>query len=132
MPCPGSHVFHPDCAAPWLADNNTCPTCRRVGGRQGAGRQRPACSSCTLGQHGTGAPVACAAGCKRLVWAAPSPRSGLLPTAAAPPGPWPCPCRHELPTDDWRYEAAKARAAEEAEAARGAANAVHGGEFLYI
>lgn len=28
MPCSGKHVFHPPCLAPWLADNNSCPTCR--------------------------------------------------------------------------------------------------------
>jgi E3 ubiquitin-protein ligase AIP2 len=31
MPCnaaDGKHVFHPPCLAPWLAENNSCPTCR--------------------------------------------------------------------------------------------------------
>jgi len=26
MPC--SHFYHKDCLTPWLAENNTCPTCR--------------------------------------------------------------------------------------------------------
>lgn len=44
-----------------------------------------------------------------------------------------CPsCRFELPTDDWRYEARKERAAEEAEDARGAANALRGAEHAYL
>lgn len=31
LPCnaaDGKHVFHPPCLAPWLAENNSCPTCR--------------------------------------------------------------------------------------------------------
>ncbi|KAL4430683.1 hypothetical protein ABPG75_005939 [Micractinium tetrahymenae] len=44
-----------------------------------------------------------------------------------------CPtCRHELPTDDWRYEHRKEREREEDEERRGAANAVSHNEFLYI
>lgn len=44
-----------------------------------------------------------------------------------------CPtCRHELPTDDQRYERAKVREAEEAEERRGAENALSHNEFLYI
>ncbi|KAI3433741.1 hypothetical protein D9Q98_003548 [Chlorella vulgaris] len=65
LPC--RHVFHPLCVAPWLSDNNTCPT-----------------------------------------------------------------CRHELPTDDWKYESRKTRAAEEEAERQGAANAVSHNEFLYI
>ncbi len=43
-----------------------------------------------------------------------------------------CPtCRHELPTDDAKYEARKERAKEEAEEARGAANALSHNEFMY-
>mmetsp|Transcript_10131 Transcript_10131/g.25939 ORF Transcript_10131/g.25939 Transcript_10131/m.25939 type:complete len:168 (+) Transcript_10131:229-732(+) len=44
-----------------------------------------------------------------------------------------CPmCRHELPTDDWRYETRKERAREEAEERRGRDNALSHSEFLYI
>ncbi|KAL4432418.1 hypothetical protein ABPG77_001717 [Micractinium sp. CCAP 211/92] len=44
-----------------------------------------------------------------------------------------CPtCRHELPTDDWRYEHRKERERQEDEERRGAANAVSHNEFLYI
>jgi E3 ubiquitin-protein ligase AIP2 len=44
-----------------------------------------------------------------------------------------CPSRrHELPTDDWRYEDRKERARVEEEERRGAANAVSHNEFLYI
>lgn len=43
------------------------------------------------------------------------------------------PCRrHELPTDDHKYEARKEREAQEAEDARGAAMAVSHNEFMYI
>ncbi|TVU09665.1 hypothetical protein EJB05_43154 [Eragrostis curvula] len=44
-----------------------------------------------------------------------------------------CPiCRHELRTDDHVYESRKEREREEEEDRRGAANAVRGGEFMYI
>ncbi|PSC75615.1 E3 ubiquitin-ligase AIP2 [Micractinium conductrix] len=44
-----------------------------------------------------------------------------------------CPtCRHELPTDDQRYEREKERRLQEEEDARGAANAVAHNDFLYI
>jgi E3 ubiquitin-protein ligase AIP2 len=44
-----------------------------------------------------------------------------------------CPvCRHELPTDDWRYNERKERAAADAEDAKGAANALRGGEFIWL
>lgn len=44
-----------------------------------------------------------------------------------------CPiCRHELRTDDHVYESRKEREREEEEDRRGAANAVRGGEFIYI
>lgn len=43
-----------------------------------------------------------------------------------------CPvCRHELPTDDQKYETAKERAAAEAEERRGAENALSHAEFIY-
>lgn len=28
FPCPGMHLFHAECLAPWLARKTTCPTCR--------------------------------------------------------------------------------------------------------
>ena len=44
-----------------------------------------------------------------------------------------CPvCRHELPTDDWRYNERRERAAADAEDAKGAANALRGGEFIWL
>lgn len=44
-----------------------------------------------------------------------------------------CPvCRQELPTDDHAYEARKEREAQEAEDAKGAANALSHNEFAYI
>ena len=41
-------------------------------------------------------------------------------------------CRHELPTDDGRYERRKEREAAEKEAREGAANAVAHNDFLYL
>mmetsp|Transcript_8960 Transcript_8960/g.25784 ORF Transcript_8960/g.25784 Transcript_8960/m.25784 type:complete len:223 (-) Transcript_8960:166-834(-) len=44
-----------------------------------------------------------------------------------------CPlCRHELPTDDWRYEDRKERRQEESEAEAGRRNALSHSEFLYL
>ncbi|KAL5200928.1 hypothetical protein ABZP36_035282 [Zizania latifolia] len=44
-----------------------------------------------------------------------------------------CPiCRHELRTDDHVYESRKEREREEEEDRKGAANAVRGGEFMYV
>jgi E3 ubiquitin-protein ligase AIP2 len=44
-----------------------------------------------------------------------------------------CPvCRAELPTDDWRHEERKAKEIERAADAKGAANALKGGEFMWL
>eukprot|EP00262_Sarcandra_glabra_P007854 TRINITY_DN20908_c0_g1_i1.p1 TRINITY_DN20908_c0_g1~~TRINITY_DN20908_c0_g1_i1.p1 ORF type:complete len:359 (+),score=61.22 TRINITY_DN20908_c0_g1_i1:98-1078(+) len=44
-----------------------------------------------------------------------------------------CPiCRHELQTDDHAYESRKERQKEEEEDRKGAANAVRGGEYMYV
>ncbi|KAL3633446.1 D-lactate dehydrogenase [Castilleja foliolosa] len=44
-----------------------------------------------------------------------------------------CPiCRHELKTDDHAYESRKEREKEEEEERKGAANAVRGGEYMYV
>ncbi|KAJ0980992.1 hypothetical protein J5N97_009247 [Dioscorea zingiberensis] len=44
-----------------------------------------------------------------------------------------CPiCRHELRTDDHAYESRKEREKEEEEERKGAANALRGGEFMYV
>lgn len=44
-----------------------------------------------------------------------------------------CPiCRHELQTDDYTYESWKKREKEAEEERKGAANAVRGGEYMYV
>lgn len=44
-----------------------------------------------------------------------------------------CPiCRHELLTDDHKYESWKEREKEAAEERKGAANALRGGEYMYV
>ena len=59
--------------------------------------------------------------------------TSLTPLDFLPPAPsLPAPQRRELPTDDPHYEARKEREAEEAEERRGAANAIRGGEYMYM
>ncbi|KAH9305602.1 hypothetical protein KI387_010006, partial [Taxus chinensis] len=44
-----------------------------------------------------------------------------------------CPiCRHELETDDHEYESRKEREKEAEEERKGAANAIRGGEYMYV
>ena len=44
-----------------------------------------------------------------------------------------CPvCRHELPTDDDKYERRKEREREDAEGARGSANALQQNDFIFV
>jgi E3 ubiquitin-protein ligase AIP2 len=44
-----------------------------------------------------------------------------------------CPvCRHELPTDDWRYDTRKEREKEHDEEEAGRNNAISHSEFLYV
>ena len=44
-----------------------------------------------------------------------------------------CPiCRHELQTDDHNYESWKEREKEAEEERKGAANAIRGGEYMYV
>ncbi len=44
-----------------------------------------------------------------------------------------CPvCRHELPTDDDKYERRKEREREDAEGAKGSANALQQNEFIFV
>ena len=133
MPCSDGHVFHPPCLAPWLENNNSCPSCRCA-----CAVACPLCNTLAGTQQqrkasAMGPEDASVQACSTVYGTTAVPLLTPPPVLPAPhPAPAPCPCRHELETDDQAYERKKEKDKEEEEERRGAANANSHSEFLYI